>query len=352
MLAGQYDIPEVTIYFDNKLLKGNRSTKVDSQGLHAFETPNYPPLASVDYKINVRYDLIRPTSTKPLKVFTGVHSNIGIFRIFPSVNGDMLRRFCSGNISAIVLQTYGMGNIPINNADFIDAIDDVTSSGTMIINCTQCQKGYVDAIYEAGAILGEKGVVSGNDMTIECALAKLAYVFGHHEWSMEQKKKVMLTSIRGELTESTSSDANSKVVCKTCMQRIRTISQTQNSRSNSHSELFLDPLFESILEKDEASIDALRESGLKLKLPEAFVGMFLCHAASTNDVQSLICWQKAGAVMSYKDYKDNDPLEIAKSKGSKDAEKYLMNALSTHETNMQCLQVLGCKIRFSEINHY
>ncbi|BFG02303.1 L-asparaginase [Drosophila madeirensis] len=204
IIAGNYIIPEVCIFFGHKLMRGNRTVKVSSNSLDAFDSPNVPPLAMIGIDVNVDYRLIfRPCSIERFCVHLNLDENVGLLRIFPSISLSTFRAFLAPPIRGVVLQSFGSGNIPSNRRDLIDELQAAADRGVIIINCTQCPNGSVAEIYDTGKVLCDLGVIPGYDMTPEAALSKLAYVIGKEEWSLDVKKQMMQSNLRGELTSVT-----------------------------------------------------------------------------------------------------------------------------------------------------
>ncbi|XP_064556304.1 L-asparaginase [Drosophila montana] len=201
IIAGNYVIPEVCIFFGNKLLRGNRTVKVSSNSLDAFDSPNVPPLAQIGISVNVDYRLIfRPCSVERFCVHSQLDENVGLLRIFPSISLATFRAFLAPPMRGVVLQSFGSGNMPSNRKDLIDELRAAAERGVIIINCTQCPNGSVAEIYDTGKVLFDVGVIPGYDMTPEAALTKLAYVIGKTDWSLDVKKQMMQANLRGELT--------------------------------------------------------------------------------------------------------------------------------------------------------
>uniref|UniRef100_A0A8C2FYW6 asparaginase n=1 Tax=Cyprinus carpio TaxID=7962 RepID=A0A8C2FYW6_CYPCA len=200
LIAGQFVIPEVCLYFHHKLYRGNRVTKVDAESFNAFSSPNLPPLANAEADIKINWDTVwRANTTAKFTVNTQMNCNVGLLRLFPGITADTVRAFLQPPMDGIVLETYGSGNAPDNRADLLDEIHKATERGLIMINCTQCLRGSVTTSYATGQALSKAGVVAGFDMTPEAALSKLSYVLAKQDLSTEEKKKMLSRNLRGEM---------------------------------------------------------------------------------------------------------------------------------------------------------
>ncbi|KAF9359828.1 hypothetical protein BGX26_011296, partial [Mortierella sp. AD094] len=199
-IAGHFVIPEVCLYFSNKLFRGNRSSKLDAIDFNAFDSPNLPPLVKVGINIDVNWsEVIRPTSLSKFRAHKFMNSNVASLRLFPGITESTIRAFLAPPIQGVVLETYGAGNAPSTRSDLIAALKEACDRGVVIVNCTQCKRGLVTDVYHTGKVLYNAGVVPGNDMTPECALTKLSYLLGHN-LPIPKVREMMTTNLRGELT--------------------------------------------------------------------------------------------------------------------------------------------------------
>lgn len=202
LIAANYAIPEVCLYFGGKLLRGCRSTKVSADGFAAFDSPNFPPLGTVGIDIEVNWDLVRKPKNAGAKL--GVHDLrapvVSALRLFPGISPELLRNVLRPPLQGLVLETYGIGNGPDQNRDFLAALEEATARGVVIVDCTQCLEGTVDLDeYASGTALARAGVISGFDLTAEAALAKLYYLLSRGD-PPETVKQEMQRDLRGEMT--------------------------------------------------------------------------------------------------------------------------------------------------------
>jgi L-asparaginase len=200
MIAALYAIPEVCLYFGEKLLRGCRSTKVSADGFAAFDSPNFPPLGTVGIDIEVNWDLVRKPDRRKLAVHELNGPVVSALRLFPGISPELVRNVLRPPLEGLVLEAYGVGNGPDQDREFVAALADATSRGVVIVDCTQCLEGTVDlAEYATGSALARAGVISGYDLTAEAALAKLYYLFGRG-FAPARVKREMQRDLQGEMT--------------------------------------------------------------------------------------------------------------------------------------------------------
>ena len=201
LIASEAVVPEVCLYFGNKLLRGCRSTKVHADALEAFDSPNYPPLGLVGVDIEIDVTHVRPPLSEPVRLVEPVReATVGAFRLFPGLSPEFLANVLQPPLQGLVLLAYGVGNGPDRDEALLSVIREASDRGVIIVACTQCLRGSVHlGEYATGAALARAGVISGYDLTAEAALCKLYYLFSTGYLSAEVRG-LMGQDLCGELT--------------------------------------------------------------------------------------------------------------------------------------------------------
>ncbi|MDR1555909.1 MAG: type I asparaginase [Tannerellaceae bacterium] len=194
-------VPEVCIFFESTLLRGNRTRKINADNFNAFRSYNYPPLAYAG--VHIKYDttqIYHPILRKPLKVHYLLDRSIAILKLFPGMSPQVIENILNTpGLKGIVMETFGSGNAP-KEEWFLNMLKEAVGRGLVIVDVTQCVAGSVEMDrYETGKKLLEAGVISGYDSTTESAVTKLMFLFGHGLTPAEVKEH-MNCSLIGEIT--------------------------------------------------------------------------------------------------------------------------------------------------------
>jgi 60kDa lysophospholipase len=286
-IAGHYEIPEVCLYFDNKLLRGNRSQKVDAAGFEAFQSGNLPPLVRVGIDIHVEWDRILPPPTRPLRVRPFADVNVAALRLFPGISAAMIHNALRPPIEGVVLESFGSGNAPDRRQDFLEALRAGSERGVVIVNVTQCMRGTVTTDYAAGAALADVGVIGGADMTPEAALTKLAWLLGQ-DLPRAEVVRLLQLNLRGELTAS-----------------------AQQTRFSYRERAFITSIARALAEAGEPFTRG--------EVEQQVLPVLVCAAASLGDVEALGRLLASGADVNAVDYAGRSPLHLAAAEGHADA---------------------------------
>ena len=196
---GKAIVPEVCIYFEYKLFRGNRTLKYNSEHFDAFRSPNYPHLCEAGINLNFNTQCIRALPSKPLKLNKALENSVVVLTIFPGINSSVVKSILSiKGLKGVIIETFGAGNAP-TDATFLNELLKAINKGIIIASITQCMKGKVmPGLYETSRRLQEIGVLNGADLTKEAAIAKLMHLLGNYT-DKKIIKQLFETSLAGEM---------------------------------------------------------------------------------------------------------------------------------------------------------
>ncbi|GGH17857.1 asparaginase [Mucilaginibacter phyllosphaerae] len=194
-------VPEVCIYFDYKLFRGNRAFKYNSSKFEAFRSPNYPILAESGVHLRFSVNDIREPGEGPLKIHNKLVSDVAVLKLYPGISPKVVETILTADVRGIVMETFGAGNTTTDQW-FVDLLKTAIDSGKVILDISQCKVGTVElGRYETSKQLKDIGVANGYDMTYEAAVTKMMYLLGEID-DPKEVKRCLEKDLRGELTES------------------------------------------------------------------------------------------------------------------------------------------------------
>jgi L-asparaginase len=199
-INGKAVVPEVAVYFEYDLYRGNRSTKSNAEDFEAFSSPNYPVLAKAGVTLKFNHAAIYQSNGKALKINKFSDNHIATLKLYPGISEEVISSIINTpNLKAIILETFGAGN-GSTQTWFINLLIKATEKGIILLNISQCEGGSVDqGKYETSSAFNKIGVLSGKDMTYEAAVSKLMYLLGTN-LSTSEIKEGLQQSLRGEIT--------------------------------------------------------------------------------------------------------------------------------------------------------
>src|ERR1700761_3025201 len=194
-------VPEVAIYFDYKLFRGNRSFKYNSSKFEAFRSPNYPVLAESGVHLRFSVNDIRQPGETPMVVHKKLVSDVAVLKLYPGISAKVVENILGADVRGIVMETFGAGNTTTDKW-FTDLLKNAIADGKVILDISQCKVGTVElGRYETSKELKDMGIANGYDMTYEAAITKMMFLLGQYEDPLIIKE-LLETDLRGELTVS------------------------------------------------------------------------------------------------------------------------------------------------------
>lgn len=197
-IAASGNTPEVCVYFEYKLLRGNRTVKINAEHFEAFDSPNFPTLAEAG--VHIKYHQKANCSiANPLKLHEQMSASVALLKLYPGIPQEVVKKLLNSSCKGIVLETFGSGNAS-TDTEFLNALESAIHNGKIILNISQCIAGAVSqGLYETSSQLEKIGVVSGKDMTTEAALTKMMFLLAQ-DLTAEELKTQLTNSLRGELS--------------------------------------------------------------------------------------------------------------------------------------------------------
>ena len=192
-------VPEVCIFFENNLLRGNRTSKYNASFFNAFHSGNYPSLADVGVYIRYHPNNILKPNFRRLRVHTYMDCNVAILKLYPGISPQFIQSVLqTKGLKGLVLETFGSGNAP-DDPVLLGGLKEAIDRGVVVVNVSQCLSGFVEQEkYETGLALKRIGVLSGKDLTTEAAVTKLMYLLGR-KITPDEVKQMMIEPLRGEM---------------------------------------------------------------------------------------------------------------------------------------------------------
>ncbi|XP_069346738.1 60 kDa lysophospholipase isoform X7 [Eulemur rufifrons] len=320
LMAGQYVIPEVCVFFQNQLFRGNRTTKVDARRFAAFCSPNLPPLATVGADVTINRELVRKVGRKArLVVHDSMERDVGLLRLYPGIPAALVRAFLQPPMKGLVMETFGSGNGP-TKPDLLRELRAAAERGLVIVNCTHCLQGTVTSGYATG--MEADAVRDALTPSLACAAA--------HAGDLESLQvlaalgsDLSLEDFRGQTPLHTAAQGGHARVVSMLLQRGVDV----NARDKDG----LSPLLLAIRGRHQGVIGLLRAAGACLSTQELEdSGTELCRLASRADGDGLWAWWQAGADLRQPGYDGRSALHVAEAAGNLEVVAFLQSLAGGH----------------------
>lgn len=201
IIAANVEVPEVCVFYDGQLYRGNRVMLKSADDFQRFESPNLLPLVTMGIHVKPNYDVILPVPVnRSLELVPSRKCEVTVLSLYPNITIETVKSLIPKDIDGIVLLTYGAGNGPNERRDIMAVLKTKVGDGVLILNCTQCKRGRCTLASATGLELKKCGIINTSDMTVEACCAKLNYVLSL-DISTEQRRKLLGKNLRGEMTK-------------------------------------------------------------------------------------------------------------------------------------------------------